>query len=139
MPDQGFLGDKTISRGNSYASLFKKQSCFLRVGNWRVKIFSNLHFKCYQTRGRGLNSWNGYQKLCIRVRLSQRKIILGSTSVWALIFSSMNSTEFNIEHENTCPYPCHKGSSINNISGMYLHVTVLEQLFYNFLYKIHHT
>ena len=30
---------------------------------------------------------------------------------------SINSTEFNVEHENTCPLPCHIGSSINNISG----------------------
>ena len=30
---------------------------------------------------------------------------------------SINSTEFNVEHENTCPLPCHIGSFINNISG----------------------
>ena len=40
----------------------------------------------------------------------------------ALVFghpycSSINSTEFNAEHENTCPFPCHIGSSINNILG----------------------
>ena len=43
-----------------------------------------------------------------------------STSVWASNFRSINSTEFNVEHENTCPFPCHLGSSINNISGQVL-------------------
>ena len=40
--------------------------------------------------------------------------------------SSINSTVFNVEHENTCPFHCHIGSSINNISGhvikFYTHV-----------------
>ena len=31
--------------------------------------------------------------------------------------SSINSTEFNVEHKNTCPFPCHIGRSIDNISG----------------------
>ena len=26
--------------------------------------------------------------------------------------SSINSTLFNVEHENTCSFPCHLGSSI---------------------------
>ena len=42
--------------------------------------------------------------------------------------SKINSTEFNLEHENTCPFPCHIGSSINNISDMYLHVIVRKKV-----------
>ena len=30
---------------------------------------------------------------------------------------SINSTEFNVEYKQTCPFYCHIGSSINNISG----------------------
>ena len=29
----------------------------------------------------------------------------------------INSTEFSVEHENTCIFPCHISSSMNNISG----------------------
>ena len=65
VPDQGFLNGKTISRGNNYTFLFLKHSCFLRMGSWRVSMFSYLYFKCWQTRGSLLNSWNGYQKLYI--------------------------------------------------------------------------
>ena len=66
-----FLYGKAISHGNNYTSLFMKHSCFLRVGGWRVSMFFHLNFKCWQTRGRFLISWNGYQKLYInRVRWS---------------------------------------------------------------------
>ena len=52
--------------------------------------------------------------------------------------SSINSTEFNVEHENICPFHCHIGSSINNISGDVLTCNCAKKkLFYNFLYKIH--
>ena len=30
-------------------------------------MFSYLHFECWQTRGRFLNSWNGYQTLYIAI------------------------------------------------------------------------
>ena len=77
MSDQGFLDGKTISCGNSYISLFIKHSYFLRVGGWRVSIISHLYIKCWQTRGRLLNSWNSYQKLHInRVKWSLRKMEL---------------------------------------------------------------
>ena len=33
-----------------------------------------------------------------------------------LYCSSINSIEFNVEHENTYPFPCHIGSTINIIS-----------------------
>ena len=38
--------------------------------------------------------------------------------------SSINSTQFNVEHENTCSFPCHIGSSIPTFLDMYLHVIV---------------
>ena len=83
MPDQGFLDGKTISRDSNYTSLFMKHSCFLRVGGWRVSVFSHLYFKCRQTRGRLLNYWNGYQKLNInRVKWSWRKIELQENHFW---------------------------------------------------------
>ena len=40
--------------------------------------------------------------------------------------SSNNSTEFNDEHENTCLFPCHIGSSIPTFRDMYSHV-ILEK------------
>ena len=58
-----FLGSKTISHGNSYTSLTLKHNCFLCVWCWKVRIFLYLYSKCWQRRGRLLNSWNGYQKL----------------------------------------------------------------------------
>ena len=58
-------------------------SCFLRVGDWRVSMFSHLYFKCWQTRGRLLNSWNGYQKLhFIRAKWSWRKMELEKNQFW---------------------------------------------------------
>ena len=38
--------------------------------------------------------------------------------------SSINSTQFNVEHENRCLFPCHIGSSIPTFRDMYLHVLV---------------
>ena len=53
--------------------------------------------------------------------------------------SSTDSTQFNVEHENTSSFPCHIGSSIPTFRDMYLHVTVRKKkLFYNCFYKIHH-
>ena len=52
--------------------------------------------------------------------------------------SSINSTQFNVEHENAHSFPCHIGSSIPSFRDMYLHAIVRKKLFYNFLYKIYH-
>ena len=135
MPDQGFLDGKTISRGNNYTSLFMKRSCFLRVGGWRVSMFSHLYFKCWQTRGRLLNSWNGYQKLHInRVQWIWRKMQLEKNRLlpvlvfWHPYCSSINSTQFNVEQENACLFPCHIGSSIPTFWGMCLHVIVRKKI-----------
>ena len=43
--------------------------------------------------------------------------------------SSSHSTEFNAEHENTCPFPCHLGNSIPTFREMYLHSIVRNKLF----------
>ena len=131
-----FLYGKTISCSNNYTSLFMKLSCFLRVGGWRVSMLSHLHFKCWQARGRLLNSGNGYQKLhIIKAKWSSRKMALEKAGIcW-----SINSTDFNVERENTISFPCHVGSSIPSFRDMYLHVTVREKkLFYNFSYNTHH-
>ena len=53
--------------------------------------------------------------------------------------SSINSTQFNVEHENLCSFSCHLVSSILTFRDMYLHVIVRKKkMFYNFLYKIDH-
>ena len=53
--------------------------------------------------------------------------------------SSTDSTQFNVQHENTCSFPCHIGSSFPTFRDMYLHVTMpKKKVFYNFLYKINH-
>ena len=41
--------------------------------------------------------------------------------------SSINSTQFNVEHENTCSLPCHIGISIPTFGDMYLHVIVRKK------------
>ena len=38
--------------------------------------------------------------------------------------SSINSSQFNVEHKNTCSFPCHIGNSIPTFRDMYLHVIV---------------
>ena len=43
--------------------------------------------------------------------------------------SSSNSTEFNVEHQDTCPFPCHLGSSIPKFRNIYLHVIVRNKIF----------
>ena len=48
---------------------------------------------------------------------------------------SSNNTEFNAEHENTCPFLCHIGSPIPTFRGMYLHVTVRKNIFLQFFVK----
>ena len=53
--------------------------------------------------------------------------------------SSINSTQFNVEHENSCSFDCHIGSSIPTFQDMYLHVIVRKKnCFIIFLYKISH-
>ena len=42
--------------------------------------------------------------------------------------ASINSTQFNVEHENTCSFPCHIGSSIPTFRDMYLHVIVRKKI-----------
>ena len=41
--------------------------------------------------------------------------------------SSIDSTHFNVEHENTCSFLCHIGSSILTFRDMYLHVIVRKK------------
>ena len=43
--------------------------------------------------------------------------------------SSSHSNDFNAEHENTCPFPCHLGRSIPTFQEMYLHSIVRNKLF----------
>ena len=53
--------------------------------------------------------------------------------------SSSNNTKFNAEHENTCPFPSHIGSSIPTFRDIDLHIIVQKKMFsIIFLYKIHH-
>ena len=43
-------------------------------------------------------------------------------------YSSINSTEFNVEHETSCPFPCHIGTSIPTFRGMYIDVIVRRKI-----------
>ena len=59
---------------------------------------------------------------------------LGKSFLAVLVFwhpycSSINSTHFNFEHENTFSFPCHIGSSILLFRDMYLHVIVRKEIF----------
>ena len=40
---------------------------------------------------------------------------------------SINNTQFNVEHQNTCSFSCHIGSSIPTFWDTYLHVTVRKK------------
>ena len=63
-----FLATKRyLSVINNYASLSLKRNCLMCVWGWRVRIFSYIYSKCWWTRGRLLNFWNGYQKLHIAI------------------------------------------------------------------------
>ena len=42
--------------------------------------------------------------------------------------SSISITEFNVEHENTCSFPCHIRSFIPTIRDMYLHAIVQKNI-----------
>ena len=68
-----------------------------------------------------------------------RKIIFGGTSVWApILFEQFqNSTGFNTQHENTCPFSSHIGSYIPTFRGMYFNLTAWKKN-YDILYKIYH-
>ena len=44
---------------------------------------------------------------------------------------SSNSTEFNADHENTCPFPCYISSFIQTFRDIYLHVIVQKTFFFN--------
>ena len=62
----------------------------------------------------------------------EKNRVRGKSFLGVLVFgppycSSINSTQFNVEHENTCSFPCHKGSSIPTFRDMYLHVTVRKK------------
>ena len=58
------------------------------------------------------------------------KSFLGVLVFWNPYSSSINSTEFTVEHKNTCSFPCHIGNSIQTIRDMYLHVVVRKKPFY---------
>ena len=47
----------------------------------------------------------------------REKSFLGALVFGHSYCSSINSTEFNVEHKKTCPFPCHTGRPIDNISG----------------------
>ena len=66
---------------------------------------------------------NGYKLHRIR-----EKSFLGVLVFGHPYCSSINSTKFNVEHENTCSFPCHIGSSIPTFWDMYLHVIVQNKI-----------
>ena len=42
--------------------------------------------------------------------------------------SSINITEINVEHENTCSFPCHIRTFIPTFRDMYLHAIVQKKI-----------
>ena len=52
-----------------------------------------------------------------------------------LYCSNINSTAFNVEHENTCPFHCHIGRSINSISAHGLTCNCAKNYFIIFCIK----
>ena len=74
-------------------------------------------------RGRLLNSGNGYQSYkIVELEELERNGIRKKPFWGVLVFGhpycwSINSAEFNVERENTCPFHCHIRSSINNVLG----------------------
>ena len=50
---------------------------------------------------------------------------------------SINSSEFNVEHENTCSFPCHIGISIPTFRDI-IAIVRKKIVLHNFLYKVHH-
>ena len=48
----------------------------------------------------------------------KEKSVLGALVFAHLYCSNSNRTEFNAEHENTCPFPCYTGTSIPTCRGM---------------------
>ena len=62
------------------------------------------------------------------------------TSVWAtnLPEQFQRGSGFNSEHENTCLFASHIGSSIPTFRDMYTQLIVWKRKIYNFLHKIDH-
>ena len=65
------------------------------------------------------------------------KLFLGIVVSGHPYFSNSKSTEFNVEHKNTCSFPFYISSSISTSRDMYLPKIVQKFFFYN-LNKIHH-
>ena len=70
----------------------------------------------------------------------REKSFLGVLVFGNLYCPSINSTQFNVEHENTCSFPYHIGSSsfptFRDLNV--LKCNCAKKKNYNFLYKIHH-
>ena len=63
----------------------------------------------------------------------KEKSILGALVFAHPYCSNSNRTEFNAEHENTCPFPCYIGTSIPTYRGMYVHEIERKSFFPNLL------
>ena len=120
VPDQGFLHGKTIYRGNSFF-FYETQLLFPR---WRLKgkhVFTSL-FQILENERDTLKLPKQLSKAIYQSQIGLEKNgVTEKPFLGVLSFghpcSSINRTDFNVEHENTCPLPSYIGSSINNISG----------------------
>ena len=75
-------------------------------------------------------TWNGY------LSLSWSEIFLGRCKCFGTDISP-NSTGYNTDHENTCPFSTFIGSSISTFRNMYL-IIVWKTKIDNILFKIQH-
>ena len=107
----------------------------LRVGDWRVgkhvftSIFQMLANK-RETLEMAIKSYILIELNRIREKSFLEVLVFGHPYC-----STINSTQFNVQRENTCSFPCHIGSSIPTFRDMYLHVIVRKKKFYNFCVK----
>ena len=63
---KSLAAEKMISWENDTLTAVKHSSFFC-FGSWKIRMLSNLYFKYWKTRGRFLKSWNGFQKLYIKI------------------------------------------------------------------------
>ena len=58
----------------------------------------------------------------------REKSFLGVLVLGIHIARALTALSLNVEHENTCSFPCHIGSSIATFRDMYLHVIVRKKI-----------
>ena len=102
-----------------------------------LSMFSHLYFKCWPTRGRLLNSQNGYQKLYINiVRQSQRKMELEKNHFWECqclgihIARALTAPSLTLSTKIHVHFIVIQAAPLTTFRDMYLHVIVLKKNYF---------